>query len=109
VNQKRVDFESFRKWVQEGKGRRTAEIRIGKSGDEDHVSVFVYDYEMEVGQFVLEPKDINLEGVLRQKVEDVLGQARKLFGVTVSNEEVQEVDSILKKEEKDGVSRLAFS
>jgi len=87
VNQKRVDFGGFRKWVQEGKGRRSVELRVGKREDENYVDIYVYDYELQVGQFVEKLEDIDLEGALQKKIEGVLGRARKLFGTTNIEEE----------------------
>jgi len=81
----KIDFEGFCRWVQEGKGTRTVEIRIGKSGNKDFLSIWAYDYEMSTGQFVERPEDINLGEKLREKIEDLLDQARK-FGVTAGVE-----------------------
>ncbi|MDD5353436.1 MAG: hypothetical protein PHS93_09770 [Candidatus Omnitrophica bacterium] len=59
-------MEEFKKWVKEG-GNRSVDITIGKSSNPDYIKIWVYDYDLSVGQHVNSADEINLDLVEEQK------------------------------------------
>lgn len=86
-------LEDLKKWVLEGNGRRCARIEIGDPYRAEHFKVFVYDYELRVGQYVNGVAEIDLEAVLRKDLEQVIRRASQL-GLVVAGSQGGE-DSVV--------------
>ena len=74
----RGSLEDFRQWVLEGKGRRSVTIEIGQPYNEDYFRIFVYDYDLGVGQHVTCIEEIDLEAKLRKSLEYEIQRLEKL-------------------------------
>lgn len=61
------DLEKLDKWVKEGNGNRTAEIRLGDYANKNYFHIRVYDYELEVSQYVNSPDEIDIGKAVHQK------------------------------------------
>lgn len=72
VNQ--IDLNQFMQWQKEGK-RRSVSIELGEPMNRDSMSIWVYDYDLSVGQHVTSVDEIDLE---RIKEEEDFAQYFKL-------------------------------
>lgn len=53
-----LNFNAFREW--QLKGNRSVKIEMGKVADIGHLSVWVFDYDLLIGQFVTSIEEIDL-------------------------------------------------
>jgi len=53
-----VDLQSFRDWQLQG--RRSVKIEMGRFDNPEYFTVWVYDYDLQVGQYVTSVEEIDL-------------------------------------------------
>lgn len=53
-----IDLKALREWQQQG--NRSVTIELGRADDPSHVSIWVYDYDLMIGQYVRSIDEINL-------------------------------------------------
>lgn len=58
-------LERLRAWQQQG--RRSVEINMGEPGDNGLFKIWVYDFDLQEGQFIQSADEIDLEGKKKQK------------------------------------------
>lgn len=64
-------LDQFKKWFNDG--NRAVDIRMNTVVGEKIFSIWVYDYDLQVGQHVNDVSDINLKGeVEKQEYEEYL-------------------------------------
>ncbi|KXG78260.1 hypothetical protein [Thermotalea metallivorans] len=68
-------LEELITWQQQG--RRSVEIRIENSGE---MKIWVYDYDLLVGQFITSTDEINLEGKKIENEKAEYERLKKKFG-----------------------------
>lgn len=71
-----INLEAFQKWQSEGK--RSVKIEIGSLYGQDDISVWVYDYDLQIGQLVTAVEEINLEERRKSQLEEVMKELSKL-------------------------------
>ena len=77
-----IDLEALREWQQQG--RRTVKIEMGSIYDNGQVSVWVYDYDLSIGQLIKSVDEIDLEKRRKEQLEQVV----KELALLQSNEPV---------------------
>lgn len=65
-----VKIEDLVRWVEEGKGRRSIDIEIGKSYNPEHFRLWFYDYDLGTGQQVLSLDGFNIENINIKDVKE---------------------------------------
>lgn len=83
-----VDIQAFRNWQLEG--NRTVKIEMGSINEKETFRVWVYDYDLSIGQLVKTVEDINLEERRKQQLEQVI----KELSAISKNEPVLKGESI---------------
>lgn len=71
-----IDFKAFRSWQQAG--NRYVKIEFGDVRDKNAVGVFVYDYDLRVGQFARTVEEIDLEERRKEQLEEVLKSLQEI-------------------------------
>jgi len=72
-----MDYKAFEDWVK-AKPRRHCAIDIGSPSDNQYVRVWVYDYDLMVGQHVTSVEEIDLESVRKKELEAKIAELQKL-------------------------------
>lgn len=75
-------LEDLKKWVLEGDGHRSVNIKVGRAGDAQYFEVFVYDYKMMTGQHITKVEEIDLETELKRSLERQIRRATQM-GIVV--------------------------
>ena len=74
-------IEKFREWVKDG--RRCVDIKIESdrefAPETTKTTIFVFDYDLEVGQHVTCPEEIDLEGVKAQREREQYEKLKAKF------------------------------
>lgn len=85
-------LQGFHEWQQAG--RRVVKIEIGAVVNNDHISVFVYDYDLHEGQFVQDAAEIDLVSIrkreLQRNIDELTALQQKEYTADVENREGQE-------------------
>ena len=65
-------IEQFQQWVNEPGKRRQVDIKINRQGKSinKEFQIWVYDYDLGVGQFVNSVDDIDLDAVAEKKLRE---------------------------------------
>lgn len=71
-----INIESFRKWQQDG--NRAVRIDMGGFNDTEKFDVFVYDYDLSIGQGVNSVEEIDLESRRKAQLEQVMKELSEL-------------------------------
>ncbi|MGA4519287.1 hypothetical protein ACPA0F_18675 [Solibacillus silvestris] len=71
-----INLEAFQQWQSEGK--RSVKIELGNIYDNENVSVWVYDYDLQIGQLVSSVDEIDLEGRRKAQLEEVMKELSQL-------------------------------
>lgn len=58
-----VKIEDLIHWVEEGNGRRSIDIEIGKFNKVDNLRIYFYDYSLRAGESVYSLDDFNLDDI----------------------------------------------
>jgi len=76
-----IDLNPFQEWVRES-GCRTVTIELGDATTSDYVKIWVYDYNMGVGQHVTSVDEIDLDAqyelCLKAQIESATKKLAKL-------------------------------
>ena len=75
------DLNKIREWVQEKKGRH-AVIDLGNTFDNKYERIWVYDYELSVGQAVKSVDEINLEAEKEKQERETFEKLKAKYGET---------------------------
>jgi hypothetical protein len=73
-----VDLQAFRDW--QLRGNRNVTIEMGRSGNQEHFSIWVYDYDLMEGQFVNSVDEIDLVEAKRKKLLRAQKEFEEKFG-----------------------------
>ena len=71
-----INIESFRQWQQEG--NRSVKIEMGSFNNRKTLDVWVYDYDLNMGQHVNSVDEIDIEKVKKEQLEYVLKELKAL-------------------------------
>jgi len=77
-----MELNQFIKWQGEKAGR-CVDIEIGKSPYTNDISMWVYDYDLLVGQHVTTVEEIDLEGKKQLQEQEQYEQLKKKFEVNL--------------------------
>lgn len=69
------DINGFVKWQRQG--RRSVRIQIGNSVNDD-VSIWCWDYDLQTGQYVSTPEEIDLIAVKKRELQAKIAELEKL-------------------------------
>lgn len=73
-----VDLQGFIEW-QRAKPRRSVHIELGGVVDDDAVAIWVYDWNLKVGQIVSCVEEIDLERVKEEKERKLLEELKAKY------------------------------
>ena len=76
-----IDLQAFREWQQQG--NRSVKIEMGGPFEKDRFKIWVYDYDLQVGQFVQSVDEIDLLKEAREKAEKEYKRLQKIMNHTV--------------------------
>lgn len=66
-----MNIEKLIKWVKTEGKRRTVTVAIGDPSNTEHVSIFVYDYDLSAGIFIDNVDEIEQVDLHRQKLQEL--------------------------------------
>lgn len=78
-----IDLQSFRDWQLQG--RRSVKIEMGTVDNPEHFTVWVYDYDLQVGQYVTSVEEIDL---IRKAEKDAVEQYERLQKILQAKKQV---------------------
>lgn len=73
----KIDFQAFENWQKE-KPTRTVHIELGGPNNPEYVEVFVYDYDLKVGQLVQSVYEIDLIAEKKKQLIEANAELEKL-------------------------------
>lgn len=73
-----MDLNQFLEWQKEKKGR-SVNISIGKRSGTDDVVIWVYDYELQTGQYVTDVVNIELENKKEKYDRELLARLTEKY------------------------------
>lgn len=78
-----VDLQPFRDWQLQG--RRSVKIEMGTFDNPEHFTIWVYDYDLQVGQYVTSIEEIDL---IRKAEKDAVEQYERLQKILQAKKQV---------------------
>ena len=76
-----VNIQAFRRWQQQG--NRRVQIEMGGPFEKDRFKIWVYDYDLQVGQFVQSVDEIDLLKEARERAEKEYERLQKIINHAV--------------------------